>query len=280
MLTYGERDFQAGKVRIHYYRTGGGKPPFLLLHGATDNGLCWARVAAALAHDYDVVMPDAQGHGLSDRIDTNFSTNSSGDLVVALANGLGLKKPVIMGHSMGAGTAADVASRYASLPGALILEDPGWGMPPPGVADTDEARKRTDAFRAHSAALRERNLEDIMAESRRTDPTWSEEDRGPWATAKKQFDLSMFSGGARSQRSYAEIVPLIDCPSLLICAEKGIVTTEVAENASRLWKSTKPFRWVRIMGAGHNIRREKFEEFMAAVNDFLREEHLMPPTPI
>jgi pimeloyl-ACP methyl ester carboxylesterase len=270
MLTYSEYDFQAGKVKIHYYRTGGRKPPFILLHGATDNGLCWARVAAALAPDYDVFMPDAQGHGLSDRIGANSSPNSSGDLVVALADGLGLKKPVIMGHSMGAGTAADVASRYPSMPRALILEDPGWGMPPPTVS-TEESRKRTEDFRARSAAFLQRRLDDIIADNRQTDPAWSEEDRIPWAVAKHQFDLSMFSGGRGVQRSYTEIIPLIDCPTLLICAEKGIVTAEVAENAARLWKSKRPFRSVRIMGAGHNIRREKFEEFMAAVTGFLKE---------
>ncbi len=269
MLTYRESDFFAGKVRIHYYRTGGDKPPFIMLHGATDNGLCWTRVADALAPEYDVIMPDAQGHGLSDRIGTDYSPNSPGDLVVALANGLGLKKPIIMGHSMGAGTAADVASRYPSLPGALILEDPGWGMPP-SAADTQEGKKRMEDFRTRTASFQHGNLDSILAESRKTDPTWSEEDRIPWAVAKKQFDPSMFSGRPGGQRSYTEIVPLIDCPTLLICSEKGIVTTEVAENAARLWKSNKPFRWVRIMGAGHNIRREKFEEFMAAVTTFLR----------
>jgi len=271
MLTYSEGDFKAGKVKIHYYRTGGQKPPFVLLHGATDNGLCWARVAAALAPDYDVVMPDAQGHGLSDRIGADFSSNSFGDQVAALAAGLGLKKPVIMGHSMGASTADEVASRYPSLPGALILEDPGWVTPPPSATDTEEGRKRTEDFRARSESFLHRRLDDILGESRKTDPTWSEEDRIPWAVAKHQFDLAMFSSGPRSWRSYAEIVPLIDCPTLLICAEKGIVTTEVAENAARLWKSKKPFRWVRIMGAGHNVRREKFDEFMAAVTAFLKE---------
>ena len=129
-----------------------------------------------------------------------------------------------------------------------------------------------EAFRARSAALQQSSLEDILAESRKSDPAWSEEDRVPWAVAKQQFDLSMFSRRSGGQRSYSEIVPLIDCPTLLICAEKGIVTSEVAENAARFWKSKKPFRWVRIMGAGHNIRREKFEEFLAAVAGFLRQD--------
>ncbi len=271
MLTFYEANFMAGKVKLHYYRTGGEKPPFIMLHGATDNGLCWTRVAAALTQDYDIVMPDAQGHGLSSRIGPDFSSNSFADQVAALAAGLGLQKPVIMGHSMGASTADEVASRYPSLPGALILEDPGWVMPPPGAANTEEGRKRTDDFRARSESFLHRRLDDILAENRKTDPTWSEEDRIPWAVAKHQFDLAMFSSGPRSWRSYTEIVPLIDCPTLLICSEKGIVTPEVAENAARLWKSQHPFRSVRIMGAGHNIRREKFDEFMAAVKGFLAE---------
>jgi N-formylmaleamate deformylase len=271
MLTYSEGDFKADKVKIHYYRTGGDKPPFILLHGATDNGLCWTRVAAVLAQDYDIVMPDAQGHGLSDRIDADFSSNSFSDQVAALVAGLGLKKPIIMGHSMGASTADEVASRYPSLPGALILEDPGWVILQPNTAETGTKRTGTEDFRARSESFLHRKLDDILAESRRTDPTWSEEDRVPWAVAKHQFDLAMFSSGPRNWRSYTEIVPLIDCPTLLLCSEKGIVTTEVAENAARLWKSKQPFRWVRIMGAGHNIRREKFEEFMTAVTGFLRE---------
>ncbi|MGD0100048.1 MAG: alpha/beta hydrolase, partial [Acidobacteriota bacterium] len=32
-------------IKIHYYRSGGKKPPIVLLHGATDDGLCWGRTA-------------------------------------------------------------------------------------------------------------------------------------------------------------------------------------------------------------------------------------------
>ena len=53
-------------IRIHYYRTGGDKPPLVLNHGAMDDGLCWTRVARVLEQDYDVIMLDARGHGLSD----------------------------------------------------------------------------------------------------------------------------------------------------------------------------------------------------------------------
>ena len=35
-----------------------------------------------------------------------------------------------MGHSMGAGTTCNIAMEYPGLPGAIILEDPAWGLFP------------------------------------------------------------------------------------------------------------------------------------------------------
>ena len=37
--------FVSHGTKLHYYRTGGPKPPLVLLHGITDDGLCWAPVA-------------------------------------------------------------------------------------------------------------------------------------------------------------------------------------------------------------------------------------------
>lgn len=62
-MIYTEGDTMINGVKIHYYRTGGNKPPFVLLHGATDNGLCRTPVAEKLADKYDVIMPDALATG-------------------------------------------------------------------------------------------------------------------------------------------------------------------------------------------------------------------------
>ena len=50
----------------------------------------------------------------------------------------------------------------------------------------------------------------------------------------------------------------------------SIVSKEVAENAAKLWKSKQPFKWVQIKGAGHNIRREQFEEYKNTLTGFLQ----------
>jgi N-formylmaleamate deformylase len=56
MAQWQSGDVTANGIKIHYTRTGGGKTPLVLNHGATDNGLCWTPVARALEAEYDVIM--------------------------------------------------------------------------------------------------------------------------------------------------------------------------------------------------------------------------------
>jgi pimeloyl-ACP methyl ester carboxylesterase len=131
IMKYQEGNIIIDGIKIPYCHPGRKKPPIVLLHGATDDGLCWGRTAQELAEQYDVIMPDAQGHGLSDRLGPKFSFESNTKQAAGLANELGLEKPIIMGHSMGAGTTCNVAMDYPTLPKAIILEDPAWGIFPP-----------------------------------------------------------------------------------------------------------------------------------------------------
>jgi pimeloyl-ACP methyl ester carboxylesterase len=74
-------DLFVNGVRLHYYRTGhGDKPPLVLVHGFSDNGLCWTPTARDLEADYDVIMPDMRGHGLSERVQLSDTVDMDADL--------------------------------------------------------------------------------------------------------------------------------------------------------------------------------------------------------
>jgi len=49
IMEYQEGNVLINGIKIHYYRSGGKKPPMVLLHGATDDALCWGRRAQELA---------------------------------------------------------------------------------------------------------------------------------------------------------------------------------------------------------------------------------------
>ncbi len=271
MADFKQGDVTIDGIKIHYYRSGGNKPPVILLHGVSDNGLCWTRVADALSEKYDVIMVDAQGHGLSDRAGKNFTFENHTRQTAGIIKELGLKKPLVMGHSMGAGTAANLAADYPNLPGAIIMEDPPWSDLAPHPRNPDEARKMQQDFRTMFTDLKKRRVQDIVIEGKKMNPSWTEEELLPWATSKRQFDINIFDNVVVSPHPFEETVVKIQCPTLLITAENGVVSRETAEKAAKLWKSKQPFKWVRIKGAGHNIRREQFAAYMKAVEEFLKE---------
>src|SRR5689334_15984093 len=102
---------QVNGIDIHYLRTGGDKPPVVLLHGLMTSGACWAPVADALEQEYDLIMPDSRGHGNSTAPTQGYSYEILADDLLGLIEALRLTRPVLIGHSMGGMTATLAASR-------------------------------------------------------------------------------------------------------------------------------------------------------------------------
>src|SRR5690349_23872155 len=111
MTTWTSAVCEVNGINIHYLRTGGAKPPLVLLHGLTGSGACWSPLARALAAEFDVVMPDARGHGNSSTPLTGYRYEDHARDVIGLIRELGLAASVLLGSSMGGLTAALVASQ-------------------------------------------------------------------------------------------------------------------------------------------------------------------------
>ena len=61
----GGHDVHMGLLKKEANGERNGEAPLILLHGLTDNGLCWNQIPMLLEVEYDVIMPDARGHGVS-----------------------------------------------------------------------------------------------------------------------------------------------------------------------------------------------------------------------
>jgi uncharacterized protein with ATP-grasp and redox domains/pimeloyl-ACP methyl ester carboxylesterase len=257
----------ANGIRIHYHRTGREKPPLVLLHGITDNGLCWVRLARALEAHCDLIMVDARGHGHSEAPETGYAPEDHAADVAGLIEGLGLGRPVLIGHSMGAATAAETAARYPERVGGVVLEDPPWMEMP---AMSEEARAAYVAeWRAGIVANSSKTVEELVAHCRRESPTWDEAEWVPWAESKRQVSPQVVEIIAGLRASWQEVARRITCPALLVTGdpERGaLVTPQIAQGAAGLLQNGTV---VHIPGAGHNIRREQFEAYVGAVRQFL-----------
>ena len=177
-------------IRLHYTRTGGERPALVLAHGATDDGLCWAPVARALASDYDVVMVDARGHGRSEAPPDGYDPAAQAANFLGLIRALDLDRPAILGHSMGAGTALVLASMEPDVPRAILLEDPGpWWTGWPSMAhEQAELVQIGERQREYQRSTREA----LIAGRRSKYPAWQIGDVEPWADAKLRVSEEAF----------------------------------------------------------------------------------------
>jgi N-formylmaleamate deformylase len=270
MSEWSSADVVANGVRLHYYRTGGNKPPIVMAHGFSDNGLCWTRVAQALEDQYDVIMVDARGHGLSEAPQTGYSTEDRAADLAGLIQALGLGKPPCLGHSMGASTVASAAALFPEHIGAALLEDPGW-RPAAQAPSSENMQKWLARARADVEARKQKTRAELVAQAHADNPGWHEDELGPWAESKLQMSAYNLQSLGRVFAPWQDAVRQIVCPILLITAdpEKGaIVSPEVAQEAASLWRQGKV---VRISPAGHCIHRDQFAPYMTALKAFLAE---------
>src|SRR6266536_5701064 len=186
MAEWSEGGLALGGIAIHYYRMGSrGKPPVVLLHGFSDGGLAWLRLARDLAPDYDLVMLDAAGHGRSGGVEHGFRARAVGDVLAAIDQ-LGLDRPALVGHSMGAATAAGVAAEASDRLRGVALEDPPWwdGAPPtlgaPPDATGSRAPLRSPAWAAWMRSLKTMTPEVRYSMAAAERAGWAEIDRTHW----------------------------------------------------------------------------------------------------
>lgn len=254
-------------IHLHYTRTGADKPPLLLAHGFSDDGLCWTPVAEKLAANYDVIMTDARGHGQSEAPEEGYSVTDMAADVAGLITGLGLKKPAILGHSMGGATTFTLAGTYPDLPGAILIEDAG-GFNLASGQRSDTATRMAQA-RERMANLQAMSRDEVIAHGRETNTAWSEAELGPWADAKLRFNLRALKRMGTTVDNWEELLGNIKCPALLITADVELGAMVDDDGAARLKQLIPQLTVANVAGAGHNIRRDQFAAYMDTVSTFL-----------
>jgi N-formylmaleamate deformylase len=264
-MNYTSHTIQANGIAQHYHRTGGDKPPLVLLHGFTDNGACWLPVADTLAQDYDLIMPDFRGHGKSERIGSKgFSSEALAEDVAALIQALGLNRPAVMGHSLGAFTGLLLAATHPELVSCLLLEDPPFTTAPAQDAEEQHANRMRE-WADNMRRMQAQSPEELIAGERERSPRWSAAELEPWAESKHQLDLDVFVWRSAFP-AWQPMLQQVQCPLLLLYGETTIVNESIVQEAASLWRNGQA---VQIAHAGHCIRRDNPADFLTAVQAFL-----------
>jgi pimeloyl-ACP methyl ester carboxylesterase len=120
-----------------HVRTGGRGPAVVLLHGYGETGDMWVPMAADLARDHTVVVPDLRGLGLSSKPASGFDKKTQAGDVAGVLDALGIARADLVTHDIGNMVGFAFAAQYPQRVTRFVLID----APVPGVGPWEEILK-------------------------------------------------------------------------------------------------------------------------------------------
>lgn len=116
-----------------YVRVGGNGPAVILLHGFGDTGDMWAPLAARLAKDHTVIVPDLRGMGLSAHPDSGYTKKNQALDIAGILDHLKIEKVDLVTHDIGNMVGYAFVAQYRDRVTRWAVID----APLPGIGDWD-----------------------------------------------------------------------------------------------------------------------------------------------
>ena len=261
----------------------GGGEPVLLVHGLASNLRLWDGVGPLLAAaGHPVAALDLRGHGTSAKPDAGYDFPTLCADLAAVLDGTGWDRVVVVGQSMGAELALELAWRHPPRVLAVVCIDGGWF----------DLQERFPTWGACVAALQPpqttgRRLAEIESQLRRRHPDWPEagiagalacfEHRpdgtvAPWLTRDRHLSLLRALWERRPATRYPEVA----APVLLVPAGDGSVPfpqRDLVEAAARLL----PRAQLRWLAGDHDLHAQHPEAVAALIHQWLATAGAAPP---
>jgi len=129
-------DLETNGATIHV-RTGGQGPAVVLLHGYGETGDMWVPMAADLARDRTVVVPDLRGLGLSSKPPGGFDKKTQSGDVLGVLDALHIDQADLVTHDIGNMVGFSFAALHPERVRRFVLID----APIPGIGPWEEILK-------------------------------------------------------------------------------------------------------------------------------------------
>lgn len=243
---------------IYYQVHGEGKPnqsPILLIHGSTiESHTDWDALIPALAQQYKVFAPDCRGHGRSNNPRMSYSFRELANDAATFIRAMGYEKAHLIGHSNGGNVALVTAVAHPEVTQTCIPQ-------------------AANAFVTQYLIDREPAIFDPDRVAREA-PEWMNE----MITLHREVNgkeywrdlLQMTMKEIISEPNYTpEDLAKVNLPMLVIMGAEDTVNAP-DEHAQYIAKHVPNAELWIPEKTGHNVHKERNEEWVEKVLDFLK----------
>ena len=247
-----------------FHRVLGEGQPLLILHGLFGHSDNWQTHAKKLAEYYQVILIDQRNHGHSEW-SNDFSYDILAEDLHELVEELGLRKIILLGHSMGGKTVMRYAQLHPETIDKLIVVDMGVKAYPPHHTDILAGLNKVDL----NVVKTRGEVEQILLPYIPVDGT-------------RQFLLKNLYWKEKGQLAWRMNVPVLErempeilsalpadnvlVPTLFIRGEKSNYVLD--EDFDELEDQFPDSTVVTIPNAGHWVHAEAPEAFVNTVLEF------------
>lgn len=258
-----------GGVKLAYFdskESHGLHTALVLLHGYCGSSAYWEKIVDEMAASIRIIAPDARGHGVSSSPeDPTYTMEMFAEDLAGLLDALGIKKAIVLGHSLGGYITLAFAERYPDRLDAfgLIHSSP--------LPDSETAKENRDKAVAAIEAdgvgkfvdglipklFAQDRLDDMEPELRRCKTIgYATSKHGAMATAR----------GMKARPDRRSVIQESQLPVLLVAgAQDGIIPT-VNTFVAIGGKTTK----VELEQAGHMSMQECSAQLAEELASFVR----------
>jgi len=263
-----KKDVTVFSYKIHYLEAGRGAP-VILLHGSGGEGARWMPTIKGLASEFRVIAPDQIGWGASDKPMTVYHSGVFAEFLARFMREIGVPKAALVGQSMGAGVALQMAVNYPQLVDRMVLVNGGGfrsanEAPRAGAPDWHARQISNAGTLAESREYLEKMYYNhSLITDQQVESNLILRLRSAYTAESVQIANARGLGGVTEEE-----VRGIKTPTLLVWGANDKLSPPV--NADKLNAAITGSRKVLIDKAGHYPFIEHPDQFNQAVREFLK----------
>ena len=272
-----ERDVVVGGIRLHYLDWGrSDRPALLFLHGGGLTAHTWDLVCLLLRAEFRCLAVDLRGHGDSEwSPNLDYGPDAHARDIGGVIDQLELRKPVLVGQSLGGLNAMSYAATATEVPTGIAMVDVAPDVQPrgvkrvadfvmgdPGHGSLGDFVQRARAFnpRRDPRLLRYSMLHNLRPLA---DGEWT------WKYDRRGFTADYFARVTSELEGLRDIAQTVACPVLVVRGAQSDALS--GRDAASFAASLPDGRWTTVDNAGHTVQGDNPLGLAEALARFLAE---------